>query len=142
MDSTKDPVNKNLIIEELKACKTQEESEGVINTYYPGWIVKSISSYSSDYSHLENNWNYMCGKFNTTPKSIILVKEIIFDDEHSLIMTICEIMTRIGFCVRRVGEFTECPGCGKAIPCVEIWANLKERKLPVPNKWSSKCQEC
>jgi len=142
MDKFINPENGEEIIKELSESSDSKETEEIINTYFPGWLLYSMEEYSKDYPHLQVNWKYMAGQAKQTPQKIIIVADIKFDADHSVIMTVCEYMTRHGYCVRRLGEFFPCRGCNRAIPCVEIWKNLKDRKLPVPEVWSEKCTGC
>jgi hypothetical protein len=130
-------------INELSISNTVEDTEKTIEKYFPGLISYKIKQYSKDYPTLASNWNVICDKLKTTPKDIILLKKIVFENrEYTLLNTICELLTRKGYCVRREGEFSSCFKCEGAIPCIEIWQNMKNRGLKVPNTWSSICRNC
>jgi hypothetical protein len=126
----------------LKEAKTPEQMEKVIETYYPNWLVLSLEGYSNDYPHFQKNWETLCQKINTTPKKIVLVNNIEFKNDPTELNKICEFMTMHGYVVRRTNEFIACSVCEKAIPCIEIWTLLKEKRFPVPRTWSNKCSTC
>lgn len=119
-----------------------ENVERVIETYFPNWLVLSLTGYSKDYPHLHRNWETLCEKMNTTPQKIILVNDIVFGESPTTLNKICEYMTLHGYVVRRAGEFIACSVCEQAIPCIEIWSLLKEKGFPVPRTWSNKCTGC
>lgn len=148
-----DPIDADKLREEFKTLKTRDEVKNFIDRVFPGWLVESTDRYSEDYPHLQKNWEFICGKLGAAPQRIIGVSRIEFDntcddDERkeiprfSFIKEICEEMTKKGYCVRRVGEFTSCPVCERAIPVIEVWHLLKEKGMPVPGKWSDKCKKC
>jgi hypothetical protein len=130
------------ILSKLTSAKTVEEVETVIETYYPNWLVLSLNGYSNDYPHLQRNWEVLCQKMNTTPQKIILVDDIVFGEIPTTLNKICEFMTLHGYVVRRASEFIACSVCEKAIPCIEIWRLLVERRFPVPPRWSNICIQC
>lgn len=130
------------IIQKLLAVTTSTQAEEVINEACPNWLVYYFNAYSYDYPILTNNWKLVCEKMNTTPKHIILVEDIDFQDPPTLKDKLCDFMTSVGYCVRRSGEFVPCTVCQKAIPCKEIWLNLKSRGIQVPEEWSDKCLSC
>lgn len=127
------------ILKELENSRTIEQT---IEIYFPGWFILSLEKYSSDYPHLQKNWEYLCGEMKTTPKKIVLVNEIVLGQEPTTINKICEFMTKNGYVVRRSGEFIACSVCEKAIPCIEIWGILKEKGFPVPKTWGNTCSTC
>lgn len=140
-----DPENKqdqDAILNRLAEIKSHQQAYEVINEIYPGWFVDIMQEYSPDYAYLQKNWQVVCEKTRSAPQGIILVAEIQFDQQHTIQASICELLTRHGYCVRREGEFSPCPVCKKAIPCVELWQNLKDRNMPVPRVWSVKCRDC
>lgn len=142
MSDFSNPCNTDAILKELNEAKTEEDGEEIINAYFPGWIVDSLPDYSADYPHLRINWSAICDKLKVKKQKIILVEELKFDSNHTTINTIAELLTRKGYVIRRVGEFGGCPICKHAIPCVEVWHLLKEKRLPVPAEWSGTCRKC
>lgn len=138
----KDRENDGKVIELINNSKDVNDAQNIIMEYYPGWLVDSFSCYSSDYPHLQENWEKICGMLGSTPVKIVIVSEIKFDSDHKTINSICNFMTKNGYCVRREGEFIPCDICHKAIPCEEIWNLLKSKKFPVPEVWSTKCTKC
>lgn len=130
------------VLDAVKECKTTEDALVRLNEFYPDWITYSFPGYSADYPSLSKNWMHICKKLGVEKKAILLVKSIIFDDQHSILCRICEIMTQFGCVVRRVGEFVPCEKCGLAIPHIELHRNLKAQSLPVPRKYTEKCTRC
>jgi hypothetical protein len=106
------------------------------------YVLKTISNYSTDYPTLIKNWDFLCEKFSTRKKEILLVKDIDFKQSDSEMMKVFDIATKDGYCIRRVDEFTTCRTCGNAIPCKELWTLLHSKNIPVPDVWSEKCSTC
>ncbi len=132
---------KGNILQKLQSVISPDEAYAIINEALPGWLNTSIESYSPDYPHLQSNWRIVCEHAKTTPKKIILVSDIDFENP-GLKTKLCEYMTTNGYCVRRSGEFTPCTVCHRAIPYEEIWSQFKTRNLNVPDVWSNKCKNC
>ena len=130
------------VLDKLKNCSDVKEAEEIIEKTFPGWLFMSLDCYSKDYPHLQKNWEVLCSKMNTTPKKIILVKEINFEEKDNAIINVCEFLTKNGYVVRRMEEFIACPVCERAMPCKPIWHLLKEKKFPVPDEWNNKCSSC
>lgn len=142
-----DPPNKDEILAtlELEAKNDnfdREQFREYVDRILPGWLVYATDQYSKDYPHLTNNWQRICEETKSRHEQIVLVQDIKFDNDHLVLKTVCEIMTRRGYCVRRSEEFIVCDKCLKAIPCKDVWHLLKEKGLPVPNEWSRRCKEC
>jgi hypothetical protein len=142
MSDFKDPPNKQEILEKLTQLKTVQETHEFIEQYFPGWLIISLSEYSKDYPHLQNNWEKICELSKSQKQQIVLVSDIKFDNEHIATNVIAEFMTRNGYCVRRSAEFLSCKNCERAIPCKNIWQLMKEKNIPVPKKWSDSCSRC
>ena len=130
------------IIYEITSSKNAYEAEKVIEKHLPGWLIVSLEDYSADYPHLKQNWKTICDQIGTTPKKIILVDNIPFDPEPTLINKICEYLTLQGYVVRISTQFVPCSVCEKAIPVEDIWRVFKEKGLSVPETWSRKCSGC
>lgn len=114
----------------------------VIDHYYPNWIVSQHDNYSSDYFFMNANWQSICDMIHVNKQKIILVQDIFFDDNHKDMMTVCEFLTKKGYCVRRKSEFVVCR-CGKLIVDRDLWSVIKKRgNVPVPEEWSDKCTNC
>ncbi len=104
-------------------------------------IVSQFDSYCSDYPLFDKNWEFLCNKLGASKKKILLVQNIDFNqqtDENKMF----DHLTKDGYCIRRVGEFTACTKCGKAVPCKEIWELLRSKHLPVPDTWAENCTTC
>ena len=80
-----DPKDTPQIIEKIKSLPTLGDIKPLLDETFPGWIVGSMERYSMDYPHLQKNWETMCNSAGTKPAGIVLVKEIYFDDKHSLL---------------------------------------------------------
>ena len=128
------------IIQELKEVKNSQEVGDLIEKHYPGWIVYGAERYSEDYSHLQKNWEKICGLSRTTPKKILLVKSIVFD--RSPLSELCNMLTYNGFCVRCSEDFIVCDKCMNVIPSAPIWEQMRAKKVPVPEEWSARCSKC
>jgi hypothetical protein len=123
-----------------------------IDNIFPGWIVDYTGTYSSDYTFLRNNWFAICKSISDMhgaqvhPQKILYVDKIFFDIkdniQHSLLMFICEQLTRKGYVVRRNDELVKCFLCFKAIPAEDVWKVMKYKKLPVPESWTDCCYDC
>jgi hypothetical protein len=145
MENLKNPENTEEILKQILEMKTYEEFKNIIDKTFPSWIIDSCDNYSIDYPHLNSNWKKICQMQNVNSKKIVLVKYLIFNDpEYSLLSSICEIMTRFGYCVRRISEFTKCVKCENAIPSIDIWTHLNTncKNFTIPKKWSDKCENC
>lgn len=149
MDHFIDQPNKRDVIERIHNLndekddeKDDEKIQEFISSILPNWLVYSTDNYSDDYPHLRSNWNQICKMTKTSPKKIVLVQDIVFDENHEVVKEMCEFMTKRGYVVRRAGEFIVCRTCMKAIPCIEVWHLLKEKGLNVPSEWSDKCRRC
>ena len=132
----------DIILNKLKTVNSPRDAERIINETFPNWLVCDFEGYSQDYPHLQSNWNIICQRLNTSPKRIVLVDDITFDETPSLKNKLCEFMTSYGYCVRRKDEFVPCRVCEKAIPCIEIYTLLKEKNFNVPDTWDNKCKDC
>ena len=141
-DDFLDTEKRREILQKITEKKTAQEVEQLLEEYYPGWLVFSLDKYSDDYPHLAKNWKVMCQSLRVPTQKIVLVADIKFDEEHSIINAVSEFMTKNGYCVRRAGEFIACPTCEAAIPCEQIWFLLKDKRFPVPNSWQNKCSGC
>jgi hypothetical protein len=145
MDYFIDSVNADEIIEKLHTLDEQKdinELRKYIDIILPKWLLYATDNYSKDYPHLRFNWEHICKMMKTEPQKIVLVQEIIFDNDHKVVKEVCEIITKYGYVVRRINEFTLCKNCLLAIPCKDVWHLLKEKKMPVPEVWSDKCSNC
>lgn len=141
-DLFRDPANSSEILDSLKELKTLSDVIDKINETFPTWILGNLPKYSDDYSHLTRNWTIVCNKASTTPKDIIIVQYMIFDESHGIIRLFAEILTSFGFCVRRVHEIGKCSVCDNGIPTVELWKLMKSNNLVVPDEWKSHCRNC
>lgn len=129
----------------LKQLGNMENSEmcyDLICKYYPDWLLGYFDRYSTDYPTLSENWIKICKMVKTEPKKILIVASLNFDKNHNFQQKLCDFLMKYGYIIRREGEFIGCSTCGLAIPCIELWGNLKYRNLPCPEIWDNKCTTC
>lgn len=139
----KDPENVEEIITELKECKNHEDVVNIINKTFPNWIIGWPKRYCTDYPHFQNNWKFICNKTNSTPLSVIIVDNVVFEDNNfRLLRMFSELLTIFGHSIRRNTEFIGCKICGDAIPNKDIYNQLVERCIQVPSCWMKKCTHC
>lgn len=137
-----DPPNAIDIIEKVKTLPTIGDIKLLAEEFFPGWYVSTAKEYSKDYPNLRENWAVVCKAIKTTQAQILLVDEVCFDDEHSIIRMFSECFTRAGFSVRKKNDYTECSKCGAIIPSIELWSVFKEKGFKVPITWSCDCVSC
>jgi len=147
MDKYKNPPNVQEYIHRFMTLSNKEEKQKFIEDTFPGWFIASSDRYCVDYPHLQLNWEAMCKTHNVQPQKIVIVDEVHFDlkeaeHNHSLLMLICDILTKSGYVIRRKEELTGCEKCQHAMPTQALWCFLKEKSLPVPRVWSSTCSTC
>ncbi len=146
MTNYKDPENVLEIMEHLKTLQNLKEVKDLMNEVFPSWFVCSLPRYSKDYEGFQTNWVKVANMINVPITQIIIVDDMIFDEEHSLIRTFAELLTRSGFSVRRKDEFIPCEKCGNALPTREMYEVYKkvqeENGIKVPITWSNKCKNC
>jgi hypothetical protein len=112
-----------------------------INKDLPKWIINVAKNYDEKYSHFSSNWNLICKKLNTTPKYIIIVKQIphIKDENANMkIIDYCSKLTELGYIIRRKTELMLSKS-GKVIPTKQMYEYMK--KSPnlcniIPESWS------
>lgn len=128
------------LLDQLKECQTPDEGIKIVNQLLPDWLLGIIDDYSDDYRHLRLNWYKICEKIGVTPKKIVVVSQIDFDNK--LQKEIGELLTRMGYVIRRADEFIGCPICRKAIPVEGLHGLLVRHNMPVPPQWSDHCRKC
>jgi len=112
-----------------------------INKDLPAWIINVVKNFDKKYPHFISNWNLICKKLNTTPKYIIIVKQIphIKDENaNTKIIDYCSKLTQLGYIVRRKNELMLSKN-GTAIPTKQMYEYLK--KSPnfrdiIPESWT------
>lgn len=143
MNPYEDTADAKDIIDELNDIRSDSELLIFIKSKFKNWIVQELREYSPDYPHLTENWAYMCHQARIEPKSILLVREIVFDEHHKVMSAFCEKLTRAGYVVRRIGDIFPCETCGRAIICSESWFMLRKKGgFRIPDMWSEKCVSC
>jgi hypothetical protein len=142
MDKYRDPRDAIEIVEKLKTLPTIKDVKLFADNIFPGWFISSINEYSSDYPHLTDNWNTVCSLIKCKRAQIIIVDDIIDDQDHTIVKMFAECFTLSGFNVRIKKEYFECSNCGRAIPSFKLWKSFKEKRLNIPEKWSTTCTNC
>ena len=138
-----DPPNADAIIDALKNAEMHDDILRIINNTFDTWLKGFPKRFSEDYPHFQNNWEYVCKKSNCTPLNIAIVDFMVFNNpKYRLIQTFAELLTVMGYSVRRKEEFIGCKVCGNAIPTQPIYGQLRDRKIPVPMYWMTKCVNC
>lgn len=140
MDKFIDSPNSAEIIKKLDTITDREEFQKYVEEILPNWLIYSIDEYCPDYPYLQQNWLHICRLNNVNPQKIVLVDDIIFDDNHTVLQHCCELLTQRGYVVRRLREYIVCHICEKAIPSREMWNMLTNNKaLHIPKTWSETC---
>lgn len=137
-----DPPEKKELTKYFLTLETKEQIRDFIDSHFPGWLIASTDNYTIDYPHLQSNWKQICSMNCVTQQKIVVVDGIYFDDQHSLLRTIAEVMTRKGYVVRRKEELTGCEDCQQAMPTKPIWRQFKQYGLNVPKTWKPVCSKC
>ncbi len=147
MSKYENPPNTQEFIDRFMTLTDKKEIQNFIEDTFPGWLIASTTRYCHDYPHLQLNWETICRLNNVKPQKIVVVDEVHFDRKehahnHSLLMLICDVMTKLGYVVRRKEEFTGCESCQRAIPTALVWHLMQEKGMPVPLIWSTTCSGC
>ena len=137
-----DPPNAIEIIEKVKTLPTIGDIKLLAEELFPGWCLSTAKEYSKDYPNLTENWKIVCKATKTTQAQILLVDDVFFEDENSIIRMFSECFTRAGFSVRKNNDYTECSKCKAIIPSLELWSIFKEKGFKVPITWSGDCVAC
>jgi len=137
-----DPPDQKELITEFLSLETTDQIKDFINLHLPGWLIASTDRYTVDYPDLQKNWQHICDMNSVQPQKIVIVDDIIFDNDHSFMLFICEAMTRKGYVVRKKEELFGCEECGYAMPCKTIWRKFKDRGVDVPRVWKTICSVC
>jgi hypothetical protein len=128
----------------IKNIQNEAEFKEFIYKMYPDWIIGWMSEYCSDYPLLDKNWKMLCSGMKCTPKYIVVVDEIWFNDQSRQILSaLCEKMVSTGYVVRRKEELTWCIQCNKALPTLNMYAYMKNSNIKdIPEMWSDRCTKC
>ena len=138
-----DPSNSHDIIEKIKTLPTLRDIKNLSDEIFPGWIVQTADSYSTDYQWLTENWKRTCSKIGVETTQIMLVDFINFsDDQYSVLQMFSETFTRSGFNVRSYHEYISCSKCGCVIPNQSLVNIFIEKGFLVPKEWSPICSTC
>ena len=139
-----DPDNKDEIVEQLKTKETIQGVVDLINNVFPDWIVLVLTKFCSNYPHLTENWETLCSSLHTNPARIILVREVPVDQTNmDLLKIFCNCLTKSGFGIRRVQEYTPCDTCHKqAIPTQQYLELMRKTFTDLPETRQSTCKDC
>jgi hypothetical protein len=144
VDKYQDPENMDEIVEELKTIGTLDGVIDLIKRIYPSWILYFLRRYSTDYPHLQSNWEFSCKEQNVLPANIIIVDYFQYNDTYRLLNVFAEIFTLCGFIVRSKEDIIPCSKCDLALPSQNRFNQMKESgniKLNI-EEWSLKCSKC
>jgi len=137
----KNPNNTDQIKSEIQNLPTIGDIKNYYENMFPTLIVGSIKKYSDDYPLLQKNWEKVCKETNVQPTEILIVDNFDFIQENSLVLLFCEIMSKVGFCVRKKMDIIPCEVCGDALPSKTSWELLSENsKTNLP--FCIKCTKC
>ena len=142
MDKYINPSNFDDIIEKIKTLPTLRDIKNLSDEIFPGWIVQTADSYSTDYQWLTENWKRTCSKIGVETTQIMLVDFINFEDQYSVLQMFSETFTRAGFNVRSSHEYMLCSKCGSVIPNQSLMNIFMEKGFLVPKEWSPICSVC
>jgi hypothetical protein len=132
------------IKEQINNIQNEDEFKNFIDNLYPGWCIGWMREYCADYPLLDRNWKFLCQGIKCTPKCIVIVDEIWFNDQNRQILSaLCEKMASSGYVVRRKEELTWCVKCSKALPTLNMYAYMKHSNIKeIPEMWSDSCTTC
>jgi len=142
MSKYSDPENIKDIMESLKTMPTIGDIKILIDKTFPNWIITTVTKYSSDYPHLTMNWSKITKKTKVIPTEIIIVEEMSFDDNHTLLGVFADILSQSGFSVRAKTDYIPCGVCNAAIPSPIIHSQFKNLGIKCPTTWAPKCSSC
>ncbi len=138
-----DPDNTKEILEELSKCATIGDVNLLIKRVFPDWQVAVFSKFCTGYPHLNSNWNILCSRIGVEPTQVLVVRELSFEDNHTLLRTFVECLTRSGFAVRRMSDYIPCSKCSSiAVPTPQIHELMKEKGVQVPDINIPTCYAC
>lgn len=142
IDKYKNPPNSEDISKQIKECQTMGHVKNLVDKIFPDWFITVLPAYSNDYPTLQNNWEKTCKKNGCSLAQIMIVEEIESTPEFSLLSEFVECFAAAGFCVRRKLEIIPCSVCSKALPSRILYEYMKDKQLPITDKWSTKCTSC
>jgi hypothetical protein len=134
MTEPNDPTTFN----EINQLATMKDVFDLIERKYPNWIVDLVDRYSSDYPHLQNNWQTLANVSKTKMNKIVIVEH--FENEDQL--SFAELLTHAGFVVRTKAELIPCSVCRSAIPSETVYNKMKLHNNQINFSWKNKCRNC
>ncbi len=141
-DKYADNVNMLDVMRKLQEAPTLRDVETLVKDTYPTWIVGYYHQYSGDYPSLTKNWHTICTAAGCTPAQILVVDDMSFSDDHTIIRRFADIFTNAGFAVRRKADLLPCEKCSCMIPVRALYNLLKQKGETVPETWSPLCIGC
>lgn len=144
MSQFTDPNNLDIVVQDIKSCRTIGELIELVNNVFSGWIIGLFPRYCYSYPHLTQNWNYICNQNGVQPAMIVIVSYLSDDKDHSLMNIFLDAFYKAGFVVRLVEHYIPCSSCYQAIvPSRLIYDKFVENNiLRLPSIWTSTCREC
>ena len=138
-----DPDNVKEIRAELRLCPNMGEVMKLINRVFPDWVVAFFNGFCAGYPHLTNNWHILCSRIGVKPAQVLIVRELNFDDNHTLLKEFCECLTQAGFAVKQMVDYLPCSKCENiAVPTPPIHETMKEKGIKVPDINIRTCMAC
>lgn len=114
-----------------------------IKKYISKWIVSILDDYSNDYNVLKYTWTKICDQLQVSPKKIIIVNDIPLEhNKYSIIISICDTLTKHGYLIRSKDHIQACLGCNKGILTKNTHTYFKNRSNNIPSVWNSSCSSC
>lgn len=131
-------------IHDLQTAKTQSPEAVLqfVNSAMSGWVVDMCDTYDDDLSKLQKNWNDICDRFRVPTQKILLVKYIVFNEDrkktrHNNLMSVCDVLTAVGFIVKDVHHFMKCNGCSRL-----MLSENAQKQLWMTNNVFKVCRSC
>jgi len=121
----------------LQLAPTHGHILQIINEGMPEWIIHACDDYAKDCDKLKRNWYLTCRKIGCPVAQVVIVRDMHFDNEHSLMKVICEVMTRCGYAVRDRDTICRCVGCGNA-----TLTKLTREKFSLAEVLEEHCEDC
>lgn len=130
------------IMNALNEAPNLRAVELVVRKAYPDWIVGYFARYSDDYPYLTETWSNICVDAGVQRAQIMIVSNIFFDGNHTLIQKFSDIFTKAGFVVRRKSDLIPCNVCNAMLPVRSFYENLKTAGKTDIKEWSDTCVGC
>lgn len=115
--------------------KSHSEIIDEIKETFEDWLIYIADEFSVDYNYMNDNWTRVTNELGISKRNILIVKEMDFKIHNNF----CEYLTRLGYLVRPISDFTKCKNCNKIIMTENKYNIMKQYKVPIGDKWSENC---